>query len=238
MKELMAIQAELNVPKNQVNRAGGYKYRSLDDITEAVKPLLKKYHVLFLLEDHVETRGTAFVCSDVVDMGHEDRDGNWVADIRTVQTVKGLRYFTVATATLMNAAGEKISCRAEAEHPESRLGMDPAQASGATSSYARKYAACGLFAIDDNRDPDAAESPAAGSPDGKHSVKKQLEYMAKRGISRAQLRKAFGKEFETFSPEDLRFLRGVIRRMLIRKIRFEEAFQEQSRNVVAESVRA
>ena len=58
-------------------------------------------------------------------------------------------------------------------------------------------------------------------------MKKQLAYMAKHGISGLLLRKMFGKEFEEFSQEDLRFLRCVIRRMLIRKIRFEEAFREQ-----------
>jgi len=165
MKELIAIQTELNVPKNQRNQFGGYNYRSLEDITEAVKPLLKKYGCVFLMEDKIEVRGQAFVCNDVVDMGYEDKDGNWHPDIRTVQQVKGLRYFTVATATLINSAGEKASTTAEAEHPESKKGMDPAQVSGATSSYARKYAACGLFAIDDNRDPDATNTHGKDNPE-------------------------------------------------------------------------
>lgn len=165
MKELIAIQTELNVPKNQRNEFGKYNYRSLEDITEAVKPLLKKYGCVFLMEDKIEVRGQAFVCNDVVDMGYEDKDGNWHPDIRTVQQVKGLRYFTVATATLINSAGEKASTTAEAEHPESKKGMDPAQVSGATSSYARKYAACGLFAIDDNRDPDATNTHGKDNPE-------------------------------------------------------------------------
>ena len=42
-----------------------------------------------------------------------------------------------------------ISSTAAALHEEARKGMSPAQLSGATSSYARKYALCGLFGIDD-----------------------------------------------------------------------------------------
>ena len=41
---LIAIQSELKAPKNQFNGFGKYKYRSAEDILEAVKPLLKKYN--------------------------------------------------------------------------------------------------------------------------------------------------------------------------------------------------
>ena len=41
---LIAIQSELKAPKNQYNSFGKYKYRSAEDILEAVKPLLKKYN--------------------------------------------------------------------------------------------------------------------------------------------------------------------------------------------------
>jgi len=41
---LIAIQSELKAPKNQFNNFGKYKYRSAEDILEAVKPLLKKYN--------------------------------------------------------------------------------------------------------------------------------------------------------------------------------------------------
>ena len=40
---LIAIQSELKAPKNQFNGFGKYKYRSAEDILEAIKPLLKKY---------------------------------------------------------------------------------------------------------------------------------------------------------------------------------------------------
>lgn len=281
IEKLIAIQTELNAPKNQENKFGGYKYRSLEDITEAMKPLQKTYAVAFLLEDHIEQRGTPFVCKDVVDMGHEDLNGNWVPDIREIETVKGARYFTVATATLMDESGEKISCIAEAEHPENKKGMDAAQVSGATSSYARKYAACGLLAIDDNRDPDAtndhgrasipeirgregaqngrrqpthtvtppkqeqsrhdvaerqeapkqntpppAKVPEQNAPE-KSPAEKQLEFMARLGVSKEEMETAFGKSFEDFQGNDFAFLRKVVKLMQARKLNFEDAFMEQ-----------
>lgn len=265
IEKLIAIQTELNAPKNQENKFGGYKYRSLEDITEAMKPLQKTYAVAFLLEDHIEQRGTPFVCKDVVDMGHEDSNGNWVPDIREIETVKGARYFTVATATLMDESGEKISCIAEAEHPENKKGMDAAQVSGATSSYARKYAACGLLAIDDNRDPDAtndhgrastpsgsgregarngtrqptrtvtppkqntpppAKAPEQSAPE-KSPAEKQLEFMARLGVSKEEMETALAKPFEKFAENDFAFIREVVKLMRNRKINFEDAVQEQ-----------
>jgi hypothetical protein len=42
-ERLIAIQSELKVPKGNYNSFGKYKYRSAEDILEAVKPLLNKY---------------------------------------------------------------------------------------------------------------------------------------------------------------------------------------------------
>jgi hypothetical protein len=44
---LVKIQAELKAPKNQTNNFGKYKYRSAEDIIEAVKPILNKYGTAF-----------------------------------------------------------------------------------------------------------------------------------------------------------------------------------------------
>lgn len=155
MKELNYIQTKLKAPKNQKNSFGGYSYRSLEDITEAVKPLLAETGCTLTFEDSVERIGTPFACKDFVDMGYEDEKKVWHPDVREIEVVKGVLYFLKSTATLTNSNGEKVSTCSCAEHALAKKGMDPAQLTGATSSYARKYAACGLFAIDDNRDPDA-----------------------------------------------------------------------------------
>lgn len=68
----------------------------------------------------------------------------------------GDRYYIKAIATLYYK-GNAISVSALAREPFEKKGMDSAQITGATSSYARKYAMNGLFAIDDVKDPDTNE---------------------------------------------------------------------------------
>jgi hypothetical protein len=62
MKELISIQSELKAPKNQFNAFGKYKYRSVEDILEALKPLLLKYECTLTIEDEVkEVGGIVFI---------------------------------------------------------------------------------------------------------------------------------------------------------------------------------
>ena len=68
----------------------------------------------------------------------------------------GGRVYIEATATVTDIEeGGQISCTAYAREEDSKKGMDASQVTGAASSYARKYALNGLFAIDDNKDSDA-----------------------------------------------------------------------------------
>lgn len=67
----------------------------------------------------------------------------------------GERYYVRATATIYDSEGSYISNSALAREELKRSGMDVSQITGATSSYARKYALNGLFAIDDTKDADA-----------------------------------------------------------------------------------
>lgn len=67
----------------------------------------------------------------------------------------GDRYYIKATATLHDLDGASISNTAYAREEETKKGMDGSQITGASSSYARKYALNGLLAIDDTKDSDA-----------------------------------------------------------------------------------
>jgi len=69
----------------------------------------------------------------------------------------GTRYYVKASATLVCGA-ESLSCVGWAREADERKGMDSSQVTGSTSSYARKYAMNGLFAIDDNKDADATNT--------------------------------------------------------------------------------
>lgn len=68
----------------------------------------------------------------------------------------GNRVYVKATATVTDGA-ESISNTAFAREAESKKGMDDSQVTGTASSYARKYALNGLFAIDDTKDADTDE---------------------------------------------------------------------------------
>lgn len=66
----------------------------------------------------------------------------------------GNRIYVKATATIKNEKGECETTTGWAREEETKKGMDGSQITGASSSYARKYALNGLFAIDDNQDSD------------------------------------------------------------------------------------
>lgn len=70
----------------------------------------------------------------------------------------GGQIFVVASAVL-TFGGEKIVAEAAAMHSLTKKGMDASQITGSASSYARKYALQGLFAIDDGEaDPDSRDN--------------------------------------------------------------------------------
>lgn len=70
----------------------------------------------------------------------------------------GNRIYVKATATIRNGKGEVEEATGWAREEESKKGMDASQITGASSSYARKYALNGLFAIDDNADYDTTNN--------------------------------------------------------------------------------
>ncbi len=65
--KLISIQSELKAPKNQFNSFGKYKYRSLEDIQEAIKPLLTKHKLVMNFNDEIkEIGGVLFVESSCI----------------------------------------------------------------------------------------------------------------------------------------------------------------------------
>lgn len=154
--KLNRIQIDLKAPKNLYNSFGKYKYRNVEGIQEAVKPLLNEYAVTLEISD------------EIVEVGG--------------------RVYVKATATLTNCnsrngTGEvydSISVSAYAREAEAKKGMDDAQVTGATSSYARKYALNGLFLLDDTKDVDTEE----------------YQSQSKRGTAKAKAKSDDGLPFE------------------------------------------
>ena len=75
----------------------------------------------------------------------------------------GDRYYVKSTACVFPAEGGEglLQVSAYAREDEHKKGSDDAQVTGMASSYARKYALCGAFAIDGQSDPDAMEEQPA-----------------------------------------------------------------------------
>lgn len=128
-EKLMKVQQELKAPKGQYNSFGKYKYRSCEDILEAVKPLLEKNKLTLTLTDTIvpasETRFYVKATAKLIDIESEE-----------ISIIENTAF-----------------AREDAE----KKGMDGSQITGTASSYARKYALNGLFLIDDTKDADTDE---------------------------------------------------------------------------------
>lgn len=136
MQKLSAVQAELKAPKGQYNSFGKYKYRSCEDILEAVKPILQKYDLTLVIYDQIEAIGNRYYVKAS-------------ATIYDTNEQNGNHSYTVT---------------AFAREEDEKKGMDGSQITGTASSYARKYALNGLFLIDDTKDADTDEFTAKTKP--------------------------------------------------------------------------
>ena len=95
----------------------------------------------------------------------------------------GDRFYVEATASFIDVeTGERMIAKASAREAETKKGMDDSQVTGSVSSYARKYALNGLFAIDDNKDADSTNTH------GK-DIKPNMTPVS--GLSEAQLKRLF-----------------------------------------------
>ena len=98
----------------------------------------------------------------------------------------GGRIYVVATATITDG-NDYLSVKSYAREPENKKGMDDSQITGATSSYARKYALNGLYAIDDNKDADTDEHKKQQDNAVKKQPKQQAMKQGKEEIDMQQV---------------------------------------------------
>ena len=125
----------------------------------------------------------------------------------------GERYYIKATCKLINTEdGETIEASAMARESLDKKGMDSSQVSGATSSYARKYALNGLFLIDDTKDFDSAEvskqtSKSSSSTNTGSLTEKQIKRLyavaSKGGFNAEQVKLSVIKDYKKEHVKDL-----------------------------------
>lgn len=87
----------------------------------------------------------------------------------------GDRIYVKATAMIVNDKGDSVQTTAFAREEDVKKGMDASQVTGATSSYARKYALNGLFCIDDTKDTDTEEYQNQKNKSEKRTKKEKSE---------------------------------------------------------------
>lgn len=159
---LAEVQHRVTCPKGRVNKFGGYSYRSLEDINAALKPLCQELRCGYIFEDEIVPK-------------RADDGGDPTLD--KVAGKDAFRWYLRARITFW-AAGCKatVSATAYAREQVSKKGMDDAQVTGLASSYARKYAACALFAIDSGEEVDAMDNGSqrqANARSGAKTAKRQ-----------------------------------------------------------------
>lgn len=126
-EKLNVLQTTLHVSKNQYNKFGNYKYRSLEDITLALKQPLKELQCILLMQ------------SEILEVGGSN--------------------YVKSTVTLADCeSDESISVSASAREATESKGMSPAQMTGSSDSYSKKYALGGLLNLDDSKDDDATNT--------------------------------------------------------------------------------
>lgn len=118
----------------------------------------------------------------------------------------GDRYYIKATATLSDGA-ESISVSAYARESLDKKGMDASQVTGATSSYARKYALNGLLAIDDTKDVDTMDNSKKPVQQTQETVYNWQTLKARAlqgGISEEELVHYVTETFKVSKPSELK----------------------------------
>ena len=145
-EKLLAIQTELKAPKNQVNKFGNYKYRSAEDILEALKPHLKKYKV------------TVKVSNETIS----------ICDMPCVRST--------AKIIDTEDPNSSIEAQDDAFIEMNAKGMQMPQKSGSASSYSKKYALGNLFLLDDTKDSDATNDHSTSYSSKPSLTKKNAAY--------------------------------------------------------------
>lgn len=125
-QRLAWVQTQLKAPKDQYNQFGKYSYRTAAGILQAAKPLISQPGIDLMIT----------LSDEMLEVG-------------------GRVYLKATAAAVDIFTGEKIEVTGMAREDETKAGMAGAQITGSCSSYARKYALCGLLMIDDSSlDPD------------------------------------------------------------------------------------
>lgn len=118
----------------------------------------------------------------------------------------GERYYVKATARITDGR-EFVSATAYAREPDIKKGMDESQITGATSSYARKYALNALLCIDDTKDADTMDNskkPVQQTQETVYNWQTLKARATQGGISEEELVQYVTETFKVSKPSELK----------------------------------
>ena len=118
----------------------------------------------------------------------------------------GERYYVKATAKITDGR-EIVSATAYAREPDTKKGMDESQITGATSSYARKYALNALLCIDDTKDADTMDNgkkPVQQTQETVYNWNSLKTRAVQGGISEEELVHYITETFKVSKPSELK----------------------------------
>lgn len=118
----------------------------------------------------------------------------------------GERYYVKATVKITDGR-EIVSATAYAREPDTKKGMDESQITGATSSYARKYALNALLCIDDTKDADTMDNskkPVQQTQETVYNWQTLKARATQGGISEEELVHYVTETFKVSKPADLK----------------------------------
>ena len=204
-EKLLAIQQELKAPKGQYNSFGKYKYRSCEDILEAVKPICAKYKALLTVSDELVYMGDRYYIKATATLTNTEDSG---------VKIYNHEYDEITKHPIL----ETVTNTAFAREEETKKGMDGSQITGTASSYARKYALNGLFCIDDTKDADTDEFKQQEAKPEPKIDKKNMDLIVELAAKYAEIKngnadellKYYLNKYAANSIENLTYTQGIM----------------------------
>lgn len=199
---LAIIQSKMFVKKeNEKNGGGGkFNYRTVEQILKKIQETLVANQILATVvsTEEVVCKGTPLVAEiDAVEKYYENKE-SFTRNVRRLVDV-GSRYYVKSTACF-TYKGESVCSTTEVREQFSKNGMDDAQLSSATSTYAQKGALCKLFAIQGEKDIDELFEEKQAEEE-----KKAVKQMINKKTNIITLLQKIGKQYNLRgNPEEAR----------------------------------
>ncbi len=167
IKKFANIQKKVNVEKNGYNGFGKYNYRTIDDMLSVIKPLLADAGIVLYFYDEIIQMGKKMSLMTVSKEAKWDSTKKVLVTTSQNQELKEVDRIILKTTIIVTDGENHLTNSAYADI-DTTASMSDEQKVGAASTYARKYALNGMFAIDDGKlDPDAKPEPDTNKPDNK-----------------------------------------------------------------------